>query len=387
MNIGTLVVHGHSAPDQTCRGVVPPIYLTTTYRSEKFGVKEKFAYSRGSHPNREYLEAFIAELEGGSRGFAFSSGMTAIAAALAVLKTGDKVLLSKNVYGGTVALLNGFFRDFGLRYELADTGNTAELESQIDEYTKAILVETPSNPLLDITDIEAVSTLAKKYGIIVIVDNTFLSPYLQNPLLLGADIVVESATKFLGGHSDVIAGTAVTNDNELAEKMGNFQRTAGGILQPFDIYLLIRGIKTLSIRIDRQVENTWKIVKFLRECPEVDKVLYPGLPEHPGYAIHRKQAKSPGSMVSFLLNKECGIAPFFEALKHITWGASLGSLETLIQHPATGSHAAFSQEQREYAGIADNLIRLSVGIEDAADLIEDLNRAFTEGKIHGGKGA
>jgi cystathionine beta-lyase len=353
--------------------------LTTTYRSTKFGEKEQFAYSRGGHPNREYLEEFIAELEGGSRGFAFSSGMTAIAAALSVLKTGDSVLVTKNVYGGTVALLNGFFKDFGIRYELADTGNAAELENRFDDRTKAVLIETPSNPLLDITDIEAVSALAKKHGIITIVDNTFLSPYLQKPLLQGADIVVESATKFLNGHSDVIAGIAATNDDALAEKMGNFQRTVGGIIQPFDIYLLLRGIKTLSVRIDRQVENTRKIVEFLRESPEVDHVFYPGIPEHPGYAIHRKQAKSPGSMVSFLLNEKCGIAEFFQALKHITWGASLGSVESLIQHPATGSHAAFTAEQRRQAGITDNLIRLSVGIEDAEDLIEDIKQAFIAG--------
>ena len=383
MKISTLSVHGHRKPDQTYNGVVPPIYLTTTYHTGKSGEAGTFAYSRAANPNREYLEAFIAELEGGSRGFAFSSGMTAIAAALAVLKAGDKVLLTQNVYGGTVSLLNGFFKDFGLRYELTDTSNAAELESRIDGHTTAILIETPSNPLLDITDIAAVSALAKRRGLITIVDNTFLSPYLQKPLLLGADIVVESATKFLGGHSDLIAGVAATNDNALAEKMGNFQRAAGGILQPFDIYLLIRGIKTLAVRIDRQVENTGKIVDFLRERPEVDRLFYPGLPEHPGYAVHRKQAKGPGSMVSFLLNKGCGIAPFFESLRHITWGASLGSVESLIQHPATGSHAAFSPEQRKQAGIADNLIRLSVGIEDADDLIEDLSQAFNAGTSGG----
>jgi cystathionine beta-lyase len=213
------------------------------------------------------------------------------------------------------------------------------------------------------------------------VDNTFLSPYLQRPLQLGADIVVESATKFLGGHSDVIAGIAAVNDGALAEKIGAFQRLAGGIAQPFDIYLLVRGLKTLPIRIDRQVENTGKILTFLRNHPAIDKIFYPGLPEHPGYAVNQRQSAGPGSMLSFLLNPGFNIAVFFDSLTFLTPGASLGSVETLIQHPATGSHAAFSPEQRKQAGIGDTLIRLSVGIENAGDLIEDLEQALGKSKI------
>jgi cystathionine beta-lyase len=381
MDIRTLLVQGHTEPDKAYNAVVLPIYLTTTYRSEKFGEKIPFAYSRGANPTREYLETLIARLEGGSFGFAFSSGMTAIAAALAVLKTGDKVLVTQNVYGGTVGLLNGFYKDFGLTYELVDTSDITKLESRFDPSVKAILIETPSNPLLDITDIKAVSALAKKKGAVTIVDNTFLSPYLQLPLQLGADISVESATKFLSGHSDVIAGTAVTSDPELAAKIGAFQRLVGGISQPFDIYLLVRGLKTLSVRIDRQVENTSRVVEFLKNSPAVDKIYYPGLPEHPGYAVNQKQSKSPGAMLSFLLNPGYNIARFFDSLKFISPGASLGSVETLIQHPATGSHAAFSPEQRKLAGIADNLIRLSLGIEDAGDLVGDLKTAFETSKL------
>jgi cystathionine beta-lyase len=381
MHFQTLLVHGHEEPDKTYNAVVPPIYLTTTYRSKKFGEREKFGYSRGNNPTRAYLEGLIAELEGAKHGFAFSSGMAAIAASLAVLKAGDRVMVTKNVYGGTVALLNGFFKDFGLSYELIDTSDLNQLEKAFDENSKAekikaVFIETPSNPLLDITDIEAVSRAAKKRGIITIVDNTFLSPYLQRPLELGADIVVESATKFFSGHSDVIAGTAVVNDDGLAGKIGAYQRLAGGIAQPFDIYLLVRGLKTLSVRIDRQVENAGKIVAFLRNNPGIDKIYYPGLAEHPGYAVNQRQSKSPGSMVSFLLNPACNIAVFFDSLRYISPGASLGSVETLIQHPATGSHAAFSPEQRKQAGITDNLIRLSAGIENENDLIEDLEQAI-----------
>jgi cystathionine beta-lyase len=380
MHFQTLLVHGHEDPDKTYNAVIPPIYLTTTYRQEQFGGRERFGYSRGNNPSREYLEGVIAELEGAKHGFAFSSGMTAIAASLAVLKSGDKVLVTKNVYGGTVALLNGFFKDFGLSYELIDTSDLNQLEKAFDEKTKAVLIESPSNPLLDISDIAGVSKAAKKRGSITIVDNTFLSPYLQRPLELGADIVVESATKFFSGHSDVIAGTAATNDEALAGKIGAYQRLAGGIAQPFDSYLLVRGLKTLSVRIDRQVENTGKIVEFLRNNPGVDKIYYPGLAEHPGYAVNQRQSKSPGSMLSFLLNPAYNMAVFFDSLRYITPGASLGSVESLIQHPATGSHAAFSPEQRKQAGIRDNLVRLSVGIENSDDLIEDLEQGIRKSK-------
>jgi cystathionine beta-lyase len=381
MDIKTSLVQGHADADEILHGVVPPIYLSTTYRSEKFGVRGKFGYSRGANPTRQYFEGLIANLEGGEYGFAFSSGMTATAAALATLKAGDRILVTRNVYGGTLGLLNGFYKDFGLDFEFVDTRDVGKLEDRFDERTKAVLIETPSNPVLDITDIEAVSTLAKKHNAITIVDNTFLSPYLQQPLKLGADIVVQSATKFLGGHSDVIAGVAVTSNEALAGKIGTFQRSVGGIAQPFDVYLLIRGIKTLSVRIDRQVENAGKIVEFLQGNPAIEKIYYPGLKEHPGYAIAQKQAKKPGSMISFLLGNGFDVGRFLNALRVVNHAVSLGSVESLIEHPATRSHANFNPEQRKAARIDDNLLRFSVGIEDADDLIDDLRQALAGSKV------
>jgi cystathionine beta-lyase len=380
MDLQTLLVHGYGEADPSYNAISLPIYLTTTYRQQKFGGHEKFAYSRGANPTRQYLESLIAQIEGGKFGFAFSSGMAASAAALAVLHTGDRVLIAKNIYGGTLGLLNNFYSDFGLSYGFADTGNLEKLEEAFDEKTKAVFIETPSNPLLDVTDIEAVSALAHRHGAITIVDNTFLSPYLQRPLELGADIVVESATKFLSGHSDVIAGVAAVNDEKLAGKVGSFQKLAGGIAQPFDSYLIVRGIKTLGVRIDRQTENAEKVAAFLSKEPAVQKLYYPGLKDHPGYAVNRKQSKSPGSMLSFDLAPGYDTAAFFDSLELLTVGASLGSVETLIQHPATGSHSNFTAAQRLEAGIGDKLIRISVGIENSGDIIEDLRQAFAQSK-------
>jgi cystathionine beta-lyase len=380
MGIRTVLVQGHKEPDETFNAVVPPIYLTTTYRKEKVSGPQEFGYSRGANPRRANFEGFIAHLEGGKHGFAFSSGMAANAAALSVLGAGEKALVTRNVYGGTVSLLDTVFKNFGVSYELVDTSNLKELESRFDQATKAVFIETPSNPLLDVADIRAISELAKKHNAITIADNTFLSPYFQKPLELGADIVVESATKFLSGHSDVIMGVAATNRDDLAEKIGAYQRSGGSIAQPFDVYLAIRGIKTLAIRADRQTENTQKVVSFLDGNPAVDRIFYPGLAAHPGYEIHKKQAKSPGALASFELNESYDIAVFFDSLRLITHGASLGSVESLIQNPKTGSHARFTPEQREKAGIKDNLVRLSVGIEDVEDIIADLENAFAAAK-------
>jgi cystathionine beta-lyase len=244
------------------------------------------------------------------------------------------------------------------------------------EHTRAVFLETPSNPVLDVSDIAAIAAIAREKGALTIVDNTFLSPYLQRPLSLGADIVVESATKYLSGHSDIIAGVAATNDEALAERLRSFQILIGGIIQPFDAYLLLRSMKTLSVRLDRQLENARKIARFLKESPAVDRVYYPGLPEDPGYAINARQARGAGAMLSFLLNRDRDIKTFFDALGLIVSGASLGGVETLISSPIHGSHRNFSKEQLEAAGITDNMVRLSVGVEDAADIIADLRQAF-----------
>ncbi|MDR1193579.1 MAG: PLP-dependent aspartate aminotransferase family protein [Peptococcaceae bacterium] len=375
-NINTFLVKGPQDPDPLYHGVVPPVYLTTTYHNARFGQPGAFGYSRGGNPTRAYLEALIAQLEEGKYGFAFASGMAANAAALAVLKAGDKLLVTRNVYGGTLTLLNNIYQNFGISYELIDTSDLAEVERRITPETKAVFIETPSNPMLDIADIAGLARLAKKRKLITIADNTFMSPYLQKPLALGADIVVESATKFLSGHSDVIAGVAATNSPELAERIGTYLRAGGSIAQPFDSYLLIRGLKTLGLRIDRQVANTEKIIAFLGKQAAVDKIYYPGLPDHPGRETHARQAKAPGSLLSFELNEAYDIRRFFDAFKILTHGASLGSVETLLQNPASGSHRQFSPGQLAAAGIKPTLIRLSVGIEDPQDVIEDLRQAF-----------
>jgi cystathionine beta-lyase len=380
MDIDSFLIHGPSDPDPFFHAVVPPLYLSTAFRLPKEGRPGEFIYARGKNPLRVYFEALVADLEGGKYAFAFASGQAASAAALSVLKAGSKVLVTRNVYGGTLELLENFYQDFGLEFDLVDTTDIDGMEYRIDEKTKAVFIETPSNPLLDVTDIAAVSTVAKKHGIITIVDNTFLSPYFQRPLLLGADIVVESATKFLSGHSDVIAGILAVNDAGLAAKIGTFQKIGGAISQPFDIYLLLRSLKTLSVRLERQQRNTAAILEYIKNCPAVDKIFYPGLPEHPGYEIQKAQAGSPGTIISFELNRAYDISGFFDSLELITPGPSLGSVESLIQNPATGSHSSFTPEQRLKAGIKDNLLRFSAGIEDVSDIIGDFSRALEKAK-------
>jgi cystathionine beta-lyase len=375
-DIKSLLVHGSVEADPLYHTVNTPIYLSTTYASHDFGAPEEFGYSRGGNPTRKQIEDLIAELEGGRFGFAFSSGMTATAAALSVLKAGDGILVTDNVYGGTLGALSAIFSNWGISFRLVNTSSLAAVKEALDGGAKAVFLETPSNPVLGVSDIAAVSALARERGAITIVDNTFLSPYLQRPLTLGADIVVESATKYLSGHSDIIAGVAATDSEALAEKIRAFQVLIGGIIQPFDAYILLRSLKTLSVRIDRQLENALKVAEFLKDNPAVDRVYYPGLPDDPGYAVNARQAKGPGAMISFLLNGDYSLKTFFDSLEMIVPGASLGGVESLISCPVFGSHRNFSREQLEAAGIKGNMIRLSVGIEDADDIIADLEGAF-----------
>jgi cystathionine beta-lyase len=379
-DIRSLLVHGSEEADPLYHTVNTPIYLSSTFQSKNFGEPEEFGYSRGGNPTRRQLESLIAALEDGRFGFAFSSGMTATAAALSALKTGDELLVTRNVYGGTVGALSAVFSRWGIGFRLIDTSDAGAVREAFRENTRAVFLETPTNPVLDVSDIAAIAALARERGALTIVDNTFLSPYLQRPLSLGADIVVESATKYLSGHSDIIAGVAATNDEALAERLRSFQILIGGIIQPFDAYLLLRSIKTLSVRLDRQIENAQRIARFLKESPAVDRIYYPGLPADPGYAINARQAKGPGAMLSFLLNRDYDIKRFFDGLGLIVSGASLGGVETLISGPIYGSHRNFSKEQLEAAGITDNMIRLSVGVEDAADIIADLRGAFEKAR-------
>ena len=376
--IDSVLIHGGIYGDKYTGAVNVPIYQTSTYEQKGLGENTGWEYSRTGNPTRAALEALIAELEGGIAGFAFGSGMAAITAVLSLFRTGDTVLISSNVYGGTFRVLDKIFKNFGIGYSIEDTTNPTALESRITPDVKAILVESPANPLLSVTDLAAVAGIARKHGILTIVDNTFMTPYLQRPIELGADIVVHSATKYLGGHSDVVAGLAVVNDKAIAERLAFIQNATGGVLGPFDSFLLIRGIKTLGVRLDRHVENAEKAAAWLKAHPAVKKVYYPGLPEAQGYEIQKRQAKNGGAMISFELDEKHDIRKFFSSLKLIALAESLGGIESLVCHPASMTHASIPYEIRQKVGITDGLIRLSIGIENIDDLLADLEQAIKE---------
>jgi cystathionine beta-lyase len=377
----TLLIHGGIDGDDQTGAVNVPIYQTSTYQQVSLGVlKGDYEYSRTGNPTRHALEALIADLERGTDGFAFASGLAAITAVLTLFKSGDKIIISNNVYGGTFRLLNRVFPQYGLKHQIVDTSDLNEVKAAISDDVKAILIESPTNPLMSITDIEEVAKIAKEKNILTIVDNTFMTPYLQRPLELGADIVVHSATKYLGGHSDLIAGLAVTRNKELAEKIGFIQNATGGILQPFDAFLLIRGIKTLSVRMDRHMENAQFIAEFLKQHPAVDKVYYPGLSDSEGFHINVKQADGPGAMISFKLNGNYSLDKFFTSLRVAKLAESLGGVESLVCHPATMTHASIPEDIRDKVGITNNLIRYSPGLEAKEDLVRDLNNAFKESR-------
>ena len=430
----TALIHGGIDGDSRTGAVNVPIYQTSTFKQDGLGELREgiWEYSRTGNPTRAALEALIAQLEGGEAGFAFASGMAAITAVLSLFQSNVKILLSSNVYGGTFRVLDKVFSRFNLTYSLEDTTDLAALEREFTpkdttdlaalerEFTpnvKAIIIESPANPLLTITDIRAVAEIAHRHGALVIVDNTFMTPYLQQPLALGADIVVHSATKYLGGHSDLVAGLAVVKTRELADKLAFVQNSTGAVLGPQDAFLLIRGIKTLAVRLDRHVENAayladWLagnlevkkiyypgltshigyeldrhvenaayLADWLAGNLEVKKIYYPGLTSHIGYEINQQQAKNGGAMISFELAEGHNIRKFFKALQLIALAESLGGVESLVCHPATMTHAAIPRETREKIGITDNLIRLSVGIEDKADLLADLKQAIEESRI------
>lgn len=376
--IETGLIHGGIYGDQYTGAVNVPIYQTSTYEQQGLGQNKGWEYSRTGNPTRAALEALIAELEGGSHGFAFASGMAALTAVLSLFKSGDKIIISSNVYGGTFRVLDKIFKNFNISYSIEDTTDLEGLDKKITDDVKAILVETPANPLLTITDLEGIAKIAKKHGILSILDNTFMTPYLQRPIEQGIDIVVHSATKYLGGHSDVVAGLAVVHNKELAERLAFIQNATGGVLGPFDSFLLIRGIKTLGVRLDRHTENALKIAKWLTGQSAVKKVYYPGLESSQGYEINKKQAKNGGAMISFELKENYDHKTFFSSLGLISLAESLGGVESLACHPASMTHASIPREIREKVGITDGLIRLSVGIEGAEDLIADLQQAIAK---------
>ena len=376
--IESALIHGGIYGDQQTGAVNVPIYQTSTFEQRGLGQNTGWEYSRTGNPTRAALEALIAELEHGKAGFAFSSGMAAIAAVLSLFHSGDRVIISSNVYGGTFRVLDKIFKNFGISYSIEDTTDLAALEQKLTPEVKAILVESPANPLLTVTDLKAIAGIAKKYGILSIVDNTFMTPYLQRPIELGVDIALHSATKYLGGHSDLVAGLAVVNDEELAQRLAFIQNATGGVLGPFDSFLLIRGIKTLGVRLDRHVENAEKAAEHLQNHRAVKKVYYPGLPGAQGFEINKRQAKNGGAMVSFELYEKYNIKRFFSSLKLIALAESLGGVESLVCHPASMTHASIPYEVRQKVGITDGLIRLSIGIENISDLLMDLDQAIAE---------
>lgn len=375
-DLETALIHGGIYGDELTGAVNVPIYQTSTYEQQGLGKYKGYEYSRTGNPTRAALEALIAELEGGKAGFAFGSGMAAITAVLSLFDTGDKVIISKNVYGGTFRVLDKVFNHFGISYSIEDTTDLKSLDEKVTPEVKAIMIESPANPLLTVTDIAGVAEIAKKHGILSIVDNTFMTPYLQRPIELGVNIVVHSATKYLGGHSDVVAGLVVVDSDELAERIAFIQNSTGGVLGPFDSFLLIRGIKTLGVRMDRHVENAEKAAKFLLEHKAVKKVYYPGLPDAQGTEITKRQAKNGGAMISFELYENYDINKFFESLQLVALAESLGGVESLVCHPASMTHASIPYETRQKVGITDGLIRLSIGIESINDILADLDQAI-----------
>lgn len=379
MHLSTKLIHGGISEDPLTGAVSVPIYQTSTYRQTKLGQPGDFEYSRSGNPTRMALEELIAELEGGVQGFAFGSGLAAIHATLSLFQPGDHLILGDDVYGGTFRLLEKVFKPLGLSYTMVDSRDLAQLEEAWTDQTKALYLETPSNPLLKIVDIEKSAAWAKSHNLLTIVDNTFATPYLQQPLALGADIVLHSGTKYLGGHSDLVAGLATTNKEELAEKIGFYQNSIGGVLGPQDSWLLQRGIKTLAVRMEAHQKNAETLANYLVAHPAVANVYYPGLDNHTGHEIAAKQMRGFGGMVAFELVDESKVAEFVEALEVITLAESLGGVESLIEVPAVMTHASIPKENREASGIKDGLIRLSVGIEDIEDLKHDLSQAL-EGK-------
>lgn len=377
MKFGSKLIHNGYEIDKTTGALSTPIYQVSTYHQD-INVPQEYDYSRSGNPTRKALEETIAILESGKRGFAFASGMAAISSALSIFSSGDHIIVCEDVYGGTYRITTTFFQRFNLEVTFADASNLDNIKNSIKKNTKAIFLETPSNPLLKITDIKGAVKIAKDNGLLVLIDNTFMSPYLQRPLELGCDIVIHSATKFIGGHSDVIAGLVVVKDEALARRVYSVQNGFGAILGPQDSWLLLRGIKTLKVRLDYQQQNAIKLSEWLSKNPNVKKVYYPGLSDHPGREINEGQADGPGAVLSFEAKDDDAAKRFMKNVKLAAVAVSLGGVETIVSYPAKMSHAAFPKHERERLGIKDSLIRVSAGLEDIDDLIEDFSRAFEE---------
>ncbi|MDG1394059.1 MAG: cystathionine gamma-synthase [Flavobacteriaceae bacterium] len=378
MKFNTKTIHGGQSPDKAYGAVMPPVYQTTTYAQTTPGGHQGYEYSRSHNPTRHALEKSFASIENGQFGLAFGSGLAAIDAVLKLLKPGDEVISTNDLYGGTYRLFTQIFEKFQIKFHFVGMDNAHNIESIINSNTKLIWVETPTNPMLNIIDIKRVSRIAKQHHILLAVDNTFATPFLQRPLDLGADIVMHSATKYLGGHSDVVMGALVVNDKTLADQLYFIQNASGAICGPHDSFLVLRGIKTLHIRMQRHCENGCAAALFLSTHPKIETVYWPGLESHPNHAIAKAQMDDFGGMLSFTTkdNNYQEAIRMVENLKIFTLAESLGGVESLAGHPASMTHASIPKEAREKIGVVDSLIRLSVGIEDAEDLIEDLKQAL-----------
>ena len=378
MKFGTKAIHAGVKPDPSTGAIMTPIFQTSTYVQDAPGVHKGFEYARTQNPTRAVLEENLAALENGKKAICFSSGLAAMDAILKMLNPGDEVISTNDLYGGSYRLMQKVFSKYGLTFKFIDLNNLGGLENELTSATKLIWVETPTNPMLNVVDIQAVCEIAKSKGIKVCVDNTFASPYLQTPLDLGADLVLHSATKYLGGHSDVIHGCVITNDMDIADQLSFIQNAAGAVPGPQDCFLVLRGIKTLHLRVQRSCENARKIAEFLRDHPKVSKVYYPGFESHKGHDIAKKQMRDFGGMVSFDLhdNSEEAANKVLSSTHLFSLAESLGGVESLIGHPASMTHGSIPREERLKVGLTDSLIRLSVGVEDADDLIEDLNKAL-----------
>ncbi|WP_034670162.1 cystathionine beta-lyase [Ectobacillus panaciterrae] len=381
-SIDTLLLHNKHKYDSHTGAVSIPIHNASTFHQFDIDQFGKYDYSRSGNPTREALEEAIATLEGGTRGFAFSSGMAAISTAFLLLSQGDHVLVSEDVYGGTFRIITEVLSRYGIQYTFVDMTDITKVEAAVQPNTKVFYVETPSNPLLKITDLQAVCELAKRSNALTFVDNTFLTPLFQQPFVFGADVVLHSATKFIAGHSDVTAGLAVVKDEELGKRLAFLQNAFGAILGAHDSWLVLRGLKTMHVRLHRSVETAAQVAHYLSHHPKVKKVYYPGLETHPGYSIQRRQAQEAGAVLSFELENEAALRTFLSSVKLPVFAVSLGAVESILSYPAKMSHAAMPEHEREKRGISSSLLRLSAGLENADDLIQDFDFALTLTEEH-----
>ena len=376
MKLGTRIVHGGREIDPFTKGLSTPIYQVSTFAQESLECFGRYDYSRSGNPTREALEETIAQLENGTRGFAFASGMAAISSALLLFSPGDHLVVCEDVYGGTFRVLTSLFNRLGIDATFVDTTDLANISANFRDNTKGLFLETPSNPLLKITDLAGAAKLAKERGIITLVDNTFMTPYFQRPLDLGCDIVLHSGTKFLNGHSDVICGFAVVRDADLAKRIRFIQNAFGAILGPQDSWLVLRGLKTLKVRMEESQSGAVAVADWLNRQERVTEVLYPGLPDHPGHDVHARQSSGSGAVLSFKLESLALTRRVLEGVRMAAFAVSLGGVESIISYPARMSHAAMPPQEREARGVTETLVRLSVGLEDTEDLIADLDRVI-----------